>query len=628
MQAYGFDGNNRIYLWKWLIVGCLIVKPFIFYNLMDIRINMLFLWAATALILVLLFGSFKNLWIPYGLYAAFTILMFCDVTFNAYFNGYLPVNAAGSAKYLGDVLDVIKEVVRPEFGLLFLDLPLLAVAVVGARRRGAQFFNVKWLPKTILIWMVSLLILGSVSLSLPLRSAGNLEFFSVHIKDVLQASTGFGDRSVYSGSRSFYFLTKEERENRLFGIARDKNLIVIQMESLQNFVINREYEGQEITPVLNSLIREDGSLYFDRYYMQIAAGNTSDAEFATHNSLYGSDKSYTYELYKENTFRGLPVLLKEIGYSTIAMHGYDGSFWSRGEMYPIQGFDTFIDGEGYDPSEIQGWGILDEEFYIQSVDYLKEQPQPFYSFLVSLTNHTPFFMEKKHSKLKLLKEHRDTRFGNYLNSTAYSDYALGALFDALKEAGLYENSIIAIYGDHFGLSEKDDDNEELMSEFLGKSYRFDEMANIPLIIHIPGERINGTLSVAGGHLDFLPTMAFLMGFTELDTIHLGQNLITAETGFVAQSRYAHRGSFITDDIAFLMSVDGVFENGTAWVIDTGEEIPLDGLRDLSERSAALIAASERYLEEDYIATRFAGGENYGAEGLENEDISRGGERLK
>lgn len=98
------------------------------------------------------------------------------------------------------------------------------------------------------------------------------------------------------------------------------------MEALQNFVINREYEGQEITPNLNRLIRHEGTIYFDRYYMQIAAGNTSDAEFATNNSIYGSEKSYTYELYKENTFRGLPVLLKERGYSTIAMHGYDGDF--------------------------------------------------------------------------------------------------------------------------------------------------------------------------------------------------------------------------------------------------------------------------------------------------------------
>ena len=139
-----------------------------------------------------------------------------------------------------------------------------------------------------------------------------------------------------------------------------------------------------------------------------------------------------------------------------------------------------------------------------------------------------------------------------------------------------------------------------------KPYRFDAMANVPLIIHIPGEDINSTYSIAGGQIDFLPTMAYLMGFEELDTVYFGQNLLTAEKGFVAQTRYAPRGSFITDDIVFMMSFDMVFENSRAWAIDTGEEVPLDGLQSLAERSIALIA-SEKCLEEDSIAELYPSG---------------------
>ena len=98
----------------------------------------------------------------------------------------------------------------------------------------------------------------------------------------------------------------------------------------------------------------------------------------------------------------------------------------------------------------------------------------------------------------------------------------------------------------------------------------------------------------------MPTMAYLMGFENLDTVYLGQNLIKAEEGFVAQNRYAPLGSFITNEIAFLMSSDNVFENGKAWFVETGEEAPLDGLVHLADRSAALIAVSEKYLEEDSI----------------------------
>ena len=61
-----------------------------------------------------------------------------------------------------------------------------------------------------------------------------------------------------------------------FGVAEGRNLIVIQLESFQNFVINAEYNGQEITPNLNEIIKGD-TIYLDRYYQQIGSGNTSDA---------------------------------------------------------------------------------------------------------------------------------------------------------------------------------------------------------------------------------------------------------------------------------------------------------------------------------------------------------------
>ncbi|HZK01823.1 MAG TPA: LTA synthase family protein [Anaerovoracaceae bacterium] len=593
----GKKTNNTL---RYILLFCLTVKPLIFYNLMDIRINIQFLWLATATIFVLFFASFKNVWIPFSIYTLITVLMFGDLVYNGYFNGYLSINAYGSVKYLPEVWGVIREVIRYEYWLIFWDLPVLWLAILKYKSTDKK---ARWLIRTTLVSIVLMLTLGSVSNSRTLQSIGNLEFLSAHITDSLAGYMIFAETYAADISVSSYRVDPEN-EGELFGVAEGRNLIVIQMEALQNFVINRQYEGDEITPVLNRLIKEDGTLYFDNYYMQIGAGNTSDAEFATNNSIYGTEKSYTYELYKDNTFRGLPFLLKEIGYTTIAMHGYEGSFWSRDEMYPSQGFDVFVDGDSYDPTVIHGWGILDEEFYMQSLEYLKAVKQPFYSFMVSLTNHTPFEIEDEYRRLNLSKEHTDTRFGNYLDSTAYSDYAVSILLDGLKESGLYENSIIAIYGDHFGLAQKDEDNEELMTEFLGKPYKFDEMAKIPLIIHVPGADINSTISIAGGQLDFLPTIAYLMGFTELDTIHIGQNLITAESGLVAQNRYAPKGSFITDEIAFLMSGDKVFENGQAWSLDTGEGISLQGLRGVSEKSASLITLSEMILSGDFIAKRY------------------------
>jgi phosphoglycerol transferase MdoB-like AlkP superfamily enzyme len=585
-------------LWKWLILVGIFFKILLFYLMMQVEMNLAFYWIGTALVLSLFFRGFRNLWIPFGIYAGMTLLMLADLTFNTYFNGYLSVNMMGSSKYLADVIGVIMEVVRPQFFLLFLDLPILALAIAKLGERGEKR---RWPIGLASMGLILILILGSLTGSPLLRSYGNMEFFSFHIKDIATNILGEKVQPVSQVEEECFEVVLGDP---LFGIAQGRNLIVIQLEAFQNFAIDQNYFNQEISPVLNALIEDPGTLYFDNYYMQIAAGNTSDAEFATNNSLYGTESSYTYEIYKDNSFRGLPVLLKESGYQTVAMHGYEGSFWSRDTMYPAQGFDRFIDDTGYQPTKIHGWGILDEEFYEQSVDHMKEFQQPFYAFLVSLSNHTPFEMEDLFCHIQLKEEHQGTRFGNYLNSVAYSDQAIETLLDELKEAGLYENSIIAFYGDHFGLAQYDQKNEAMMTEFLGKPYRFDEMANIPLIIHIPGTKIKRTIATAGGQMDFLPTIAYLMGFETLDTVYLGQNLITAQSGFVIQNRYAPAGSFITNDVIYFMSFDGMFENGKAWNVHTGEDVPFSDLSGLSEKAAGLVQLSQQYLELDEIGQRY------------------------
>ena len=104
-------------------------------------------------------------------------------------------------------------------------------------------------------------------------------------------------------------------------------------------------------------------------------------------------------------------------------------------------------------------------------------------------------------------------------------------FGELKDAGLYDNSIICIYGDHYGLSCTDPEIKKMMTDLIGEDYNYKWHFNIPLIINIPGSGINETISTAGGQLDFLPTIAYLLGMDSLDTIsprpeshHCGEGL--------------------------------------------------------------------------------------------------------
>jgi len=440
-----------------------------------------------------------------------------------------------------------------------------------------------------------------------ITSISNQEIYSYHIKDIIGAVTGKGT----AGSDNMYNFTdsyQSEKNGPLFGVAKGRNLIVIQVESLENFVVGATYNGQELTPNLNQLLKGD-TIYFNNYHQQIGSGNTSDAEFATNNSIYGSLASYTYKLYDKNYFRGLPKLLGEKGYATAVYHAHENrQFWNRESAYKAQGFDTYYGGIGgidkgqYNMTEWMGWGLTDSEFFKQTINYIKKMSQPFYSFVITLSNHHPFEMLDKYKFIKLLPQDKGTIFGNYLNSVAYTDYSIGQFMQELKDSGLYDNSVIAIYGDHLGLPKTDEDINKSVSRFIGKDYDYDTAMNVPLIITVPGaeKNINKTVRISGGQLDFLPTIAYLMGFDNLDTVYLGHNLLTIDSGFVAEQTYMVKGSFFQDDIVYEMSRDGVFENGRAWNKRTGKPVPIKDCYDGYMRSMGLINTSEYILKNDVL----------------------------
>lgn len=653
LSLYGLTGM--------LALATIPIKLFLFYSFIGITTNLISVWLFSCFFTFVLLSSFKNKWIPAILYLLITVLMFADVTYSSFFNRYLSLNMLGAAGFLGDIVESIKEVLRPHFALLFMDNLLIFMALFQSRNQvkpntedGFLLFlkqqsqvksqNIskeetlaklekKKTPKTILsvfnsfvdfvddhkaafIALITIMILlGNFSTSKYVTSLSNQEIYTYHINDLLKAATGT-DVSGVNGIASFDNSYEREKRGPLFGIGKDKNLIVIQMESFQNFVIGKSYNGQELTPNLNKLIQDKGTLYFDNFYQQVGSGNTSDAELAINHSIYGSLTSYSYKNHQDNYYRGLPALLKDKGYTTSVFHAFwDKSFWNRENIYPNIGFDTFYGGVDNGPNSFRltknmGWGLTDDEFFNQSIEFMKQIPQPFYNFMITLSNHHPFKMLDEYTFIQLAPEDQGTLVGNYLNSVAFTDYAIGQFIERLKTENLYDNTIIALYGDHLGLTLNDPDISQSMGRLLGKPYDYEDMMKVPLIIHIPGteEPIQERITISAGQLDFLPTMAYLMGFESLDTIYLGHNALTIGSGFVAEQTYMTKGSFFQDDIVYEMSRDGVFENGRAYNQKTGMRVPIEDCYQGYLRSMDIINASEYIMKNDVIKKMFLDGQ--------------------
>lgn len=540
---------------------------------------------------------YRRLWIAN---VGLSLLLMMDLMYFRHFHTLLPIHSIFQIGQLGPVSDSILALLNPLYLFFFLDSILLWFFLRKSEMPRLSPTRIKGLRKAGLKAMaltLALSLLGTVFLARAERfTPQNLGVFNYHLYDIGHFLLGptFNHSKVLEAAALVE--ESEQSSQKGFAWAKGRNVILIQAESLQSFVLETSIENQVITPVMNALIQKD-SLFFSKYYEQVGWGNTSDAEFISHNGFYPALQAFSYKAYEDNQFVTLPSRLKEEGYSTIAFHGNEGSFWNRDLIYPSQGLDTFISMEHLNSEEIIGIGISDEALFRESIQWLQKQKSPFYSFYVSLSSHHPFELPEKHQDLVLEGPFSETILEDYLQGIHYFDQSLGIFIEELKKADLYENSILVVYGDHQGLDYRDEGTNLLMESFLGRPYREDEMFRVPLLIHIPGLGTTQRIDTVGGQIDFSPTLANLLGLSS-NKHYFGQDLLNAREGFVAKQVHVSQGSFIDDEKIFVMSPDGIFENSQAWSLESGQPIDLELCREGYEKAVSEILLSTYIMNEN------------------------------
>lgn len=595
----------------------IIAKIIFFYFLIGFTSDSLLLGVLTFIYFTVIFylfiysnSKYSSRWFLL-VYTLLTTLMFADCVYYSYFNQLPSINQIFQMNNLIVVDESIKFTMPPISILLFVDIPIYYMFFKRTRKlistnKVHHFKSYKKVVVAMLILVILLMAVNPMNAD-AIKAVNHTEFLSYHMYDFYKNVFGEKDNEIDSTEDVMNVLnnlTEIEPTNiELKGIAEGRNLIVIQVESLQDFPINAFYNEQELMPNLNKLIQED-TLYFDHYYQNIGKGNTSDAEFSTQNSIYPVIRGESYRIYEENTFYGLPWIMRENGYKALAFHGYEGQFWNRESAYPGQGFEDYISLEDFQFTEKISLGLSDTEMFTQTADYLMDLPQPFYSFIITLSNHHPYIMPEAYQIIQLKEEDKNSIFGNYLQGVSYSDMAIGQFLEELKEKGLYENSVIAIYGDHHGLNYKDVNINESMTRYLGYDYNYYEMLNIPLLIHIPGENVTKTISTVGGQVDFLPTISNLLGVDINNKYIFGRDLVNVQEGFVASITYMLRGSFIADNVLFEISREGIFDSSKAWNLETYNPIEIDGLEHYYKKALHLVDTSKYVLDNNLITNEF------------------------
>ncbi|MCY9005298.1 LTA synthase family protein [Peribacillus frigoritolerans] len=325
---------------------------------------------------------------------------------------------------------------------------------------------------------------------------------------------------------SDYFNKKKRKENAHSGSLEGKNLIIIQVESLQSFPLFQTSAGQEVTPFMNGLAK--GGLYFPHVYPQTVFGNSSDGELILNTGLFPLKQGATFFRFPYNDFPGLAKELKKSDYQSFAFHGDEEDFWNRQHAYPSLGFDDYLSIEDMKQDEMISMGLGDRSFFNQSYDFLKDKQNPYYAFFVTLTSHVPFSLPKEQITMKHEVGKENSYLTKYFEAIHYTDSAIGDFVKKLKDDGKLKDSVIVIYGDHDGLFLKDKHEvEAYYGSKISNEEWIEKYMPIPVIIY--QEEMEGrTIDKVAGQIDILPTLYDL--FNIKSSSYFGESMLDGEEG--------------------------------------------------------------------------------------------------
>ena len=330
-----------------------------------------------------------------------------------------------------------------------------------------------------------------------------------------------------------------------FGIAKGKNVIYIHLESFQQFLINyklkaidpvtKQEKEYEVTPFLNSLFGSKETFAFDNFFHQVKAGKTSDAEILMENSFFGlTQGSFFVSNGGKNTFQSAPDILSQVGgYTSAVFHGNVGSFWNRNETYKRLGYNYFFDQTYFnvDKSNSFQYGLHDKFLFGDSIEYLEHLQQPFYTKFITVSNHYPYVKFAGDEGGFPLATTSDDTINGYFATANYLDTAVKEFFDYLKASDVYKNSVIVLYGDHYGISNS---RNPQLAELLGKNKEtwstYDDamLQRVPYMIVVPGMDKGRVDHTFGGEIDNLPTLLHLLGIDNSKYPQLGQDLLSPD----------------------------------------------------------------------------------------------------
>lgn len=545
-----------------------------------------------------------------AIYTFMTVFLYANIVFYRFNSDFITLPVLTQTSNFGSIGSSVVSLMQWSDLLYFVDVILLIALYVWSKNEWS-LTRLNW--KLPVLVMTTGVVVFSINLSLAeadrpqllkrtfdrnyiVKYLGAYNFAVYDAIQNIKSSTErvMADSSDVTEVKNYTDNQYKGYNEALFGVAEGKNIIKIHLESFHSFLIDFEINGEEVTPFLNRLVNnpDENYTYFENFFHQTEQGKTADAELIMDTSLYGLPQGSAFVTKGKNTYQALPSILEqEQGYTSAVFHGDGKLFWNRDEIYKQFGIDYFFHEDYYDmsPENVIGYGLKDKPFFKESMPLLEALPQPFYAHMMTLTHHHPYLIDEEDATIAPT-ETGDGSVDRYFQTARYLDEALEQFFNDLKESGLYDDSVIILYGDHYGIS---DNHFRALSEVFGEemtNYKYANLQRVPFLIKVPGVEGMGIVDEYAGQIDAMPTLLHLVGIKSQDYIVFGTDLFSDKTDRTVAFR---NGDFFTKDYAM---VKGIFYDN-----QTGEEIEeTDKLAKLRDEVAHELSLSDKVLQGDLL----------------------------
>lgn len=381
--------------------------------------------------------------------------------------------------------------------------------------------------------------------------------------DFAGLAAGEGDETLRALHQ--YFASKSPtNQNEYTGYFQGKNLILITAEAFCPYVID-----ETLTPTLYRLANQ--GFVFENYYQPDWTQSTTGGEFAVMTGLIPTWIGGSNPSFRVSASDDMPVALGwqfgKLGYDTLAYHNNTYTYYGRNETHPNLGYDFYGLGNGLELKN-NLWPCSDLEMMEATVDgyiqnYMKTGT-PFHTYYMTVSGHCNYdwtgnAMSRKHQEtIQKLYPNASEQVQAYLACNLELEYAMAYLVEQLEEAGIADDTVIALTADHYpyalvegdkdyynelaGTNNSDRDTDRYRNTFILWSGCMEE----PVVVDTPCSAI-----------DIVPTLSNLFGLEYDSRLYSGRDIFATNY---------QKGQYSSSIPLVVFANKGY---GSSWITDAG-----------------------------------------------------------